>query len=265
MAATSNGSQVSYEELRVGRHAVRVSIEGVEFDTVPLLMCHGVGAGPNLWGDFRSQLRRTTVALEVEGGHLGRRPTLQKYAHLLADVLAELDMARVDILGLSWGGMAAQEFTRDYPRHVRRLILAGTSTGFLGLPASPGSYRFLLTPSRKKDNLPQLAARFYAGDFVDDADLAERLGLVRPIDAGLYRRQLAACVGWTSVPWLRRINQPTLVMHGSDDPVCPYANARLLATLLPKGELMRFEKGGHLFLLSRPGESAAAVNEFLDR
>ena len=70
--------------------------------------------------------------------------------------------------------------------------------------------------------------------------------------------------GWTSLPWLHRLRQPTLVMAGDDDPLIPLINARLLHRLIPRSELKVFDCG-HLFLMTRPEESAAAIAEFLDR
>jgi poly(3-hydroxyoctanoate) depolymerase len=79
-----------------------------------------------------------------------------------------------------------------------------------------------------------------------------------------YYLQLAAAVGWTSVHWLHRLRQPTLVMAGSDDPLVPLLNARLMHMLIPRSELRVFDCG-HLFLITRAKESAQAINEFLDR
>ena len=71
-------------------------------------------------------------------------------------------------------------------------------------------------------------------------------------------------VGWSSLPWLHRLRQPTLVMAGRDDPLVPLANARLMHRLIPHSELRLFDCG-HLFLLTRREASARAIGEFLDR
>ena len=57
---------------------------------------------------------------------------------------------------------------------------------------------------------------------------------------------------------------PTLIMAGSDDPLIPIINPRLMRALIPNAELKVFDCG-HLFLLTRAAESSAAIDEFLGR
>jgi pimeloyl-ACP methyl ester carboxylesterase len=78
-----------------------------------------------------------------------------------------------------------------------------------------------------------------------------------------YLAQVYAITGWTSVPWLGRLAQPTLVMSGDDDPIVPLINGRILARLIPEARLHVVEGGGHLFVLERPNEIAELVSRFL--
>ena len=73
-----------------------------------------------------------------------------------------------------------------------------------------------------------------------------------------YLYQLAAGLGWTSLPFLPLIRQPTLVMAGADDPIIPLVNARIMARLLPDARLHVYPDG-HLGLLTRADELAAVV------
>ena len=78
-----------------------------------------------------------------------------------------------------------------------------------------------------------------------------------------YYLQLIAGVGWTSLPWLRFLPQPTLVMAGNDDPIVPVVNGRILARLIPHARLVTVNDG-HLFLLTSARESAGIISEFLN-
>jgi pimeloyl-ACP methyl ester carboxylesterase len=80
-------------------------------------------------------------------------------------------------------------------------------------------------------------------------------------DYGYYLKLLASC-GWTSLPWLRLLAQPTLVMAGTDDPLVPVVNGRILASLIPDARLVTIDDG-HLFLVTNASESAAMISEFL--
>jgi pimeloyl-ACP methyl ester carboxylesterase len=76
--------------------------------------------------------------------------------------------------------------------------------------------------------------------------------------------QLYAVTGWTRLPWLRRLPQPTLVLAGDDDPIVPVINSRILARRIPDARLRIIRGAGHLFLLERSAETAQLVAEFLD-
>jgi pimeloyl-ACP methyl ester carboxylesterase len=78
-----------------------------------------------------------------------------------------------------------------------------------------------------------------------------------------YLHQLYSVCGWSSHPWLRRIPQPTLVLHGDDDPLVPVLNARYMAKMIKRGRLHVVPGGGHLFLLDQPDDAVAAVESFL--
>jgi pimeloyl-ACP methyl ester carboxylesterase len=242
----------------------RVSIRNKSAGGVPLLMLNGVGAEYGLWDELRHNIDRTTVAFDVQPKHLGRRPSIRTYARFVRDVLALHRMDEVDVLGLSWGGIVAQQLAHDHPTRVNRLVLASASPGLMSVPARPSSAWALLSSSRSERDLPRLCKRLYAGDFLRDPSLVGRLGLARPIDRRTYRRQMLALTGWSSVPWLHTIKHETLILHGDDDPVVPYVNARLMHQLMPNAILRRVHDGGHLFLYTRPQVHGLQIADFLE-
>jgi pimeloyl-ACP methyl ester carboxylesterase len=94
------------------------------------------------------------------------------------------------------------------------------------------------------------------------AHAAERLQ--RPPDVLGYAFRLYAASGWSSLRWLHRLPQPTLVVAGQDDPSVPVGNGRLLAERIPNARLHVVKGGGHLFLLDEPENVAGAIRAFLD-
>ena len=261
----SQGNDSQLRQVQVGRHSAIVSIREVASDAPPLLMLPGVDTEYQRWGRTRELMHRTTVAFDVRTEHLGRRPSMRTFAKFVAELLGELDMPRVDVLGLSWGGMAAQQLVHDHPAQFRRMVLVSTSPGFMGVPARPSSTKALMSPHRDAERMPELIRKLYSGDFVDNPGLAQELGLIRTIDESTYHRQLFALLGWTSVPWLSSLRKKTLILHADNDPVIPYANATLMRLLIRGASLRKAASGGHLFMLTRPVESAQHINEFLDR
>jgi poly(3-hydroxyoctanoate) depolymerase len=93
------------------------------------------------------------------------------------------------------------------------------------------------------------------------AQAADRLR--RPPDPLGYAFQLYAVAGWSSLPWLHRLTQPTLVIAGEQDPSVPLGNARRLAARIPDARLHVVKGGGHLFLLDEPESVAPTILDFL--
>ena len=77
-----------------------------------------------------------------------------------------------------------------------------------------------------------------------------------------YAQQLAATVGWTSLPVLRLIRARTLVIAGDDDPIIPSLNATILGRGIPDARVHR-HPGGHLAIITEAPELAAVTAEFL--
>jgi poly(3-hydroxyalkanoate) depolymerase len=171
------------------------------------------------------------------------------------------------VLGLSWGGGLAQHFAVQHRRRVRRLVLAATGTGSLMVPAHPRVLARMLTPRRHRDPAyaREIAGEIYGGTMRTDPGRAARalhsetrLGPRRG-----YYYQLAASTGWSSLPFLRLIRQPTLVVVGDDDPIIPLVNARMMARLIPDAQLHVYS-GGHIALITEAEELAPVIEGFLD-
>ncbi len=239
----------------------------------PLLLINGWGASLELLDPIRSAFEGLqTIAFDAPGaGHssVPRLPLpLRMFAQVVEEMLSRLGFAEVDVLGVSWGGALAQEFARRYPHRVRRLILAATSAGWIGLPPNPVSAVLMANPLRywSSSYLESIAGTVYGGELREKPELLRERGyyrLVRPSSFAGYLGQAAALIGWSSLPWLWRLTQPTLIVAGDDDPITPLFNARVMARLIPNSRLHVIEGGGHLTLLTRTREIVPAIVDFL--
>jgi poly(3-hydroxyalkanoate) depolymerase len=186
-------------------------------------------------------------------------------ARLAANLVAELGYREIDVAGVSWGGGIAQQFAHQYPKLCRRLVLAATAPGAIMVPASPSVLWKMATPRRyvDKDYLSRIAPDIYGGAFRKDPSLIRSHAAAMRGARNLgYLYQLLAMSGWTSLPWLWLLPQPTLVLMGSDDPLVPPINGQILTRLIPNAEL-RMIDDGHLFMVTKPAETAALIEEFL--
>jgi pimeloyl-ACP methyl ester carboxylesterase len=171
----------------------------------------------------------------------------------------------VDVLGLSWGGALAQQFAFQNPRRCRRLILVSTGVGIGMVPGRPAVLAKLLTPQRfiDPDYAARLAGDLYGGDARIDASIVERL-FDRHLTAGSfvrYMHQLLAASVWSSLFALPLIRQPTLIIAGTDDPIIPVVNARIMGRLLPHAT-MHLHTGGHVDPVTNPAEFAPLIESF---
>jgi poly(3-hydroxyalkanoate) depolymerase len=265
---------VTTRRVAVGGRALRVSIVGDPTSRPPLLLCNGLGASLELWEPLRRHLDdHPTIAFDAPG--VGGSdtpcypPRLRDIAGTVAALLDELGLERVDVLGVSWGGALAQELARRHTARVRRLVLAATTPGLIAVPGDPWALAVLATPLRywSRSYYERVAPVLYGGEILHDPGLLRRQGWLRfthQVTLRGYTWQLLAPRRWTSLPWLHRLPQPTLVLAGDADPIIPLANARLLAARIPDATLDVVPGGGHLFLLTRAEELAPTLVSFLD-
>ena len=237
----------------------------------PLLLINGIGASLELLEPFVRELDPAVEVIRfdppgVGGSPLPARPYwVSGLCRLIAQMLTELGYDQVDVLGISWGGGVAQHFAAFQRARCRRLVLVATATGSLMVPARPSVLMHMVTPRRYLDRgyLQRVAGDIYGGAFRDSPELAHcQLRHVRWSSDYGYYLQLIAGIGWSSLPWLHLLAQPTLVMSGTDDPIVPVANGRILASLIPDARLLTVDDG-HLFLVTSASESAAKISEFL--
>ncbi len=227
----------------------------------PLLLANGIGASLETLQPFVDALEPAITAIRFDvPGVGGSPPPARPYrfatlAWLLRGLLSKLGYQSADILGISWGGGLAQQFALSSPLRCRRLILVATATGPQTMvPGNPLVLTKMLSQRRylDPDYARRIAGGLYGGSARTDADTIT--GILRqeracPLRGYLY--QHAAGLGWTSLPFLRLIRQPTLVLAGNDDPIIPLANAKILAALIPSARLHVYN-GGHLELVTRP-------------
>jgi poly(3-hydroxyalkanoate) depolymerase len=261
--------------IRLGEQELRMGIRPLPAGTVaagpPLLIFNGIGANLELAGPMIARLAAIeTLIFDVPGAGKSPPPKfpyrLFMLARLARKLLDELGIGQVDVMGVSWGGGLAQQFAIQYPKRVRRLVLAATAMGPPAMwPAHPRVLLKMLSPQRYRDKgyMKRVAPELYGGElrtrpeaiqlFTDHARAGNPTG---------YRYQMLALLGWTSLPWLWRIRHPTLILAGNDDPLVPLINARLQAWLLRNARL-HVIADGHLFLLTRAQETASVIESFL--
>lgn len=245
-----------------------------------VLLVPGLSANTDTFPYVIEHLRRThrVLCFDPRGAgrttYASRRWELAEVADDAAAVCADLGIEQLDVLGISMGGMIAQEFAIAYPDRVRRLVLCCTWSG-----SPPGRRASLATIGRFAGALFTLATSRDPARFVDrispvlfspetprDATLAffrQRMSTTRPTVSGLLG-QFAAVRRFSSHARLGTIAAPTLVLEGTHDVLVPTGNAANLLGAIP-GAVGRSIPGGHVFFYESPEAFRAEVDSFLAR
>jgi poly(3-hydroxyalkanoate) depolymerase len=268
---TPRKDAVSSQTVTVAEQDLRVWTRPGQPGQPPLLLCSGIGVSPDHLMPFVDALDPAigVIAFDVPGiggSPLPRRPyRFSTLARMARELVQQLGHSRFDVLGISWGGGLAQQIALQNPRRCRRVVLVSTGTGALMIPGRPSVLLRMATPRRHRDPayLRAVAGDIYGGRIRAHPELVDDLmARTDRVSGRGYRYQLLAGLGWTSLPVLPLLRQPTLVLAGDDDPIIPLANAYLMARLLPRSRLHVYHDG-HLGLLTSADQLAPAIARFL--
>ena len=178
---------------------------------------------------------------------------------MAADALGVLDALRIDqahIVGVSMGGMIAQRLALLAPRRVLSLTSIMSSSGARGLPEAQARVtRVLLSRPAGKgmgaaiDHSVKLFQAIGSPGFpMNDADLRERVSAAARrgfYPQGIPRQMVAILADGNRAAALVRVAVPTLVVHGKDDPLVPFACGEDTARRIPGARLVGVEGMGH--------------------
>lgn len=262
--ATANGLSLYFERAGAGE---------------PLLFISGTGGDlRNKPNQFDGPLARAFDMMSYDQRGLGRsdkpeRPyTMADYADDAAGLMESQGWDRAHVVGVSFGGMVAQELALRHPQRVRRLVLACTSPGGAGGASYPFHEIGHLTGEARAKHLTPISDTRRDAAWAD-ANPEAYAKLIALSSADPFadepgrregaERQLAARADHDTWNRLAQITAPTLVAGGRYDGVAlPETQARM-AGRIPDAELRMFE-GGHLFMI-QDRTAVPAMVEFLNR
>lgn len=254
--ATRNGVRIYYEERGAGPI---------------LLLLHGAGGG---WRAWEPQLEGLSDAFRVVawdargygGSDVPAAPITQHDFALDARALLDhLRAPRAHIVGLSMGGMTAQQLYELFPERVRSLVLAATMPGFGSLPNSEALLAKSLAALSEELFLANARKRAIGllGSTPDPAlveALTTRLQAIKP---ETYRQAFASMYRVNFSRLLPTINVPTLIISGRQDKVIPAAHAEDLHRCVPGSQLALIDGAGHVCNLERAEEFNRLVRQFV--
>lgn len=265
----------------IGRRIVAGGIETNYHDVGegrPVLLIHGSGPGVTAWANWRlvlPELAKTcrVIAPDMVGFGYTERPAgnaydLDAWVEHIVGLMDALQIAKIDLVGNSFGGAIALAMAVRYPKRVRRLILMGS----VGVP-------FEITPELDAvwGYEPSLAAMrglldifAYDRSLVTD-ELAE-LRYQASIRPG-FQESFSAMFPAPRQRWIdamasteadiRAIRHKTLIIHGRDDRVIPLSNSLTLNRWIEDSQLHVFGRCGHWVQIEHSADFNHLVGHFL--
>jgi 3-oxoadipate enol-lactonase len=241
----------------------------------PLLLVMGMSGTHLSWGDpFLDALASDFSVITYDHRGVGKSSridkgfTLDQLADDAAALLDALGLESAHVVGVSMGGMVAQQLALRHPDRIRTLTIGCSYAGGEGSALSPpstfqrlseawssGDRERALRVGWEVNVSPAFASKPGAYEQWHDMAMALRV----PLEViGL---QLQAISQHDTSARLGDIAAPTLVVHGTEDEMLPVANSRVIAERIPGARLVELEGIGHMFWWEQPERSAELVRE----
>lgn len=242
--------------------------------TPPLVLLHAFPVDSRMWEPLRAELGEDVEVVAPDQRGFGRAPAASGTPDLdavAAEVLALLDdrgIERAVVGGCSMGGYVAMALLRRAPERVAGLLLIDTRHD--ADDEERADTRLAMASRADDEGTAWLAdvvvpALLAAGTPDTSPELAGRLRAMissqSPSGIAWAQRAMAARPDSTEV--LRAYDGPALVIVGERDAICPPELARVMADLLPAGELVELPGCGHLTPLEAPADVATAITDWL--
>ena len=244
----------------------------------PLLAIMGMSGTLLNWGEpFMGPLRERFEVIAYDHRGVGASSRMQApftIAELAADAAGLLDALEVEsahVLGISMGGMVAQELAlagRAGSNRVRSLALGCTYCGGPGSSLASPAVALRLGESLRSGDRERALRTVWeicvSPRWRDDAALYDAYrtrALQRPVARAVIMAQMQAIAAHDTSARLSELGMPTLIVHGTADDLIPVENARVIAGHMPDARLELLDGVGHLFFWEEPLRSAELVCE----
>lgn len=229
-----------------------------------MVLCHGAGLDHGMWAPIVSELSADidVVAYDLRGHGQNRPLATFSFAACVADLVAILDwlcIAQIHLVGVSMGGVVAQEFAIRHPHRIAGLTLIAT------LGHGGETFRQRATAPDQAGlaaQVPETLSRWFTVVALDKNGPAVQYARQQLLrwTVNAWREVWSAMAEVETIDHLPSIGAPVLCIAGEADVSTPPSVVRALSDLMPKARF-RIVPGSHLFVLESPQQTAALLVE----
>lgn len=242
---------------------------------LPLVFLHAFPLNRSMWAPQIAALSRgfRTIAVDLRGHGESDAPlwnfSLDHYADDVRALLDHLAIEQAILIGLSMGGYVGFAFSRKYAHRLKALVLADTRAQADSHEGRTGRFHLAQTAySRGAEAVAETMLPKLLGptSLRTRPDLVESLRNIirRTAVSGIVVDLMAMADRPDSIPHLRTITCPTLVVIGEEDNTTPLADAQLMASEIPGARLAVIPAAGHLSNLEQPDVFNELVKGFVE-
>lgn len=191
-------------------------------------------------------------------------------------LIEKLRLRKPAVLGISMGGMIAQQLAVLYPNKIGSLILINTAiAGKQSVHPNPNIEKMMLNMPRSKLSRYMTAIKLFF-----PASERTQMGFALAFDRffpknyteidpdSVISQQRCLVLQWTkddaTARKIAHLNLPVLILNGTADEVIPPINSDILASTIPYAKLKRWQNGGHAMIYQYPESIANTINEFIN-
>ncbi len=243
----------------------------------PLVLVQGFAGEHHAWFFQVPAFRRYFRLIIMDTRGMGdtecsKEPyTIRTVADDVVSLMDMLDIPSAHILGLSLGGLVAQEIAITYPERVRKLVLGCTfasadvanasleSKRAFGVAGDSGEQVRNVDVDRLMDFM--VSSAFNNPLYRGSIQLLRKIPV--PVDPRGHIDQINAARGYSAIGRLHLIKAPTLVITGAADRLVPPENSEFLAAHIPGARLVKIPDGSHAFFMEKSGAFNREVLKFL--
>lgn len=260
----------------------RARINGVELEYevqgagTPLVLIHGAQGDRSMFSAIAPLFAAHYQVLTFDQRGSGRsaKPDMDYSISMLADDTAALmdhvGFSAAHIIGVSMGGMIAQEFALRHPQKTQTLVLGCTTPGgphAVALGGGTLARAYSTQPMSAEERGRALAEACFTKGYIDAHPEAIPAMIEarrqRPIDPVALGHRMKAAHTHDTYNRLPRITAPTLVITGKDDVLISWENSRILAERIPGAKYVLLEPAGHIFWVEQKEKALNEIRTFL--